>query len=115
MSARSSARAVRPVSAPPALTLDVSAHVPEDARALTDARASESAHEEHVSATDDAHVIAAIVRNFKATPKVVEWAKAYYQANKELPTRNEVAAVAELSPGHCARWLTNTRKDLAIG
>ena len=119
MSARSSARAVRPVSAPPAHALDVSAHVPNDARALTDERAPMSAHDETVIAHDahnDEHVLEAIMRGFSsATPKVVEWAKAYYAKNKELPTRNQVAAVAELSAGHCARWLTNTRKELANG
>jgi hypothetical protein len=115
MSARSNARAVRPVSAPPALTLDVSAHVPDDARALEDERAYESAHTDEVSAHDADRVLDAIERNFKSTPKVIVWAKAYYEANKELPTRNQVAAVAELSPGHCARWLTNTRKALAAG
>lgn len=116
MSARSSARAVRPVSAPPALTLDVSAHVPDDARALIEESASVSAPPLNMSAHDDARMIAAIVRGFKtAAPHVVEWTKAFYETNEELPTRNQVAAVAELSPGHCARWLTNTRKALAAG
>jgi hypothetical protein len=93
----------------------VSAHVPDDARALEDERAYESAHTDEVSAHDADRVLDAIERNFKSTPKVIVWAKAYYEANKELPTRNQVAAVAELSPGHCARWLTNTRKALAAG
>jgi hypothetical protein len=115
MSARSNARTVRPVSAPPAHALDVSAHVTDDARALIEESAPVSAPPSTTSAHEDAHVIAAIVRNFNATPKVVEWVKAYYETNKELPTRNQVAAVAELSPGHCARWLTSTRKDLATG
>ena len=111
------ARTVRPVSAPPAPALDMSAHVPDDARALIEADVNALVGErvfETASAHDDAHVIDAIVRGFRsATPKVVEWTKAYYTTNKELPTRNQVAAVAELSPGHCARWLTDTRKVLA--
>lgn len=105
MSARPAARTVRPVSAPPAPALEVSAHEDIDERAPIEERA----HDAH----DDAHVIEAIVRNFKAEPKVVEWAKAFYRTNKQLPTRNQVASVAGLSAGHCARWLTNTRKDLA--
>lgn len=110
-------RAVRPVSAPPAPALDMSAHVPDDARALIEADVNALVGErvfETASAPDDARVLDAIVRGFRsATPKVVEWTKAYYATNKELPTRNQVAAVAELSPGHCARWLTDTRKALA--
>lgn len=110
-------RAVRPVSAPPAPAIEVSAHVPDGARALIEADVNALVGErvfETASAHDDAHVLDAIVRGFRsATPKVVEWTKAYYTTNKELPTRNQVAAVAELSPGHCARWLTDTRKALA--
>lgn len=103
------ARTVRPVSAPPAPVVEMSAHEDTDERAQVDEIAPVSAPVAH----DDARVIDAIVNNFKADAKVVEWAKAFYLKNKELPTRNEVAAVAQLSPGHCARWLTNTRKELA--
>lgn len=103
------ARTVRPVSAPPAPVVEMSAHEDTDERAQADEIAPVSAPVAH----DDARVIDAIVNNFKADAKVVEWAKAFYLKNKELPTRNEVAAVAQLSPGHCARWLTNTRKELA--
>lgn len=103
------ARTVRPVSAPPAPVVEMSAHEDTDERAQADEVAPVSAPVAH----DDARVIDAIVNNFKADAKVVEWAKAFYLKNKELPTRNEVAAVAQLSPGHCARWLTNTRKELA--
>lgn len=109
-------RAVRPVSAPPAL-IEMSAHVPDDARALIEESAPESAHVEPVRAPiahEDERVLDAIARGFKtAAPNVVEWTKAFYATNKKLPTRNQVAAVAGLSVGHCARWLTNTRKDLA--
>lgn len=110
------ARIARPVSAPPAPVLTERAPTSQE-RALIEADVNAIVGEEVFPAApvahDDARVIAAIVNNFKADAKVVEWTKAFYLKNKELPTRNEVAAVAQLSPGHCARWLTNTRKELA--
>jgi hypothetical protein len=123
MSARTSAaRAVRPVSAPPARALEVSAHVPDDARAPNeDARASEtvSAHAEEMraSAPDvSAHrahdLIVAITAYCDAPEQIKEWMQTFAKTNGRLPTRNELAVPAQLSPGHVARWITPVRKAL---
>jgi hypothetical protein len=116
MSARThNARAVRPVSAPPARALEASAHVPDDARALTeDARASENAraHVPAVSAHGAQDLIDAITAYSDAPEQIKEWMRTFVQTNGKLPNRNEVATAAQRSPGHVARWITPVRKAL---
>jgi hypothetical protein len=116
MSARTNnARAVRPVSAPPARALETSAHVPDDARALIE----ESAHVEETRApapTVSTHgvsdLIDAITAYSDAPEQIKEWMRTFVQTNGKLPNRNEVATAAQRSPGHCARWITPVRKAL---
>jgi hypothetical protein len=115
MSARTHARAVRPVSVPSARALEVSAHVPDDARALIeDARASETtrAHVDNVSAHGVSDLINAITAYSDAPEQIKEWMRTFVQTNGKLPNRNEVATAAQRSPGHVARWLTPVRKAL---
>jgi hypothetical protein len=111
MSARTHARTVRPVSAPPARALEAIAHVPDDARALT-----EEAHvpAPAVSAHDSEAVIAAIAAQpEKVVPvKVKDWMQKFVELNNELPNRNELAAAMQKSPGHAGKWLTPVRKAL---
>jgi hypothetical protein len=116
MSARThNARAVRQVSAPPARALETSAHVPDDARALTeDARSSEDtrAHVPVVSAHGVSDLIDAITAYSDAPEQIKEWMRTFVQTNGKLPNRNEVATAAQRSPGHVARWITPVRKAL---
>jgi hypothetical protein len=114
-SARTHARAVRPVSAPPARALEASAHVPDDARALTeDARASEtaSAHAPATRALSVSAMIKAITEHSPAPADMQEWMFDYVKKNGKLPTRNELAVPAKRVPGHVARWITPVRKAL---
>jgi hypothetical protein len=106
---------VRPVSAPPARALEVSAHVPDDARALTEM----SAHVEEMRAPASAvsahrahDLIDAITAYCDAPEQIKEWMQTFAKTNGRLPTRNELAVPAQLSPGHVARWITPVRKAL---
>jgi hypothetical protein len=122
MSTRTHARAVRPVSAPPARALEVSTHVPDDARALTeDARASEteSAHVEEVRAPApvvSAHgaqdLIDAVSAYFAGPEKMKEWTKTFVKTNGILPNRKHLAEASRLSEGNCGKWMTPVRKAL---
>lgn len=117
MSARSSARTVRPVSAPPSLTLEVSAHVPDDARTLTDERSSESAHVPAVSAHDEFDVeraLEAIARCYIGPEKIREWVLTFTKTNRELPTCTQVATAAQGKAATCRRWMTPVRKELGL-
>lgn len=117
MSARSHARAVRPVSAPPAHSLEVSAQIPDDARALTDERASESAPVEAVSAHDEFDVeraLDAISRCYIGPTKIRDWVMTFTKTNRELPTCNQVAVAAEGNAATCRRWMTPVRKELGL-
>jgi hypothetical protein len=116
MSARThSARAVRPVSAPPARALEESAHVPDDARALTEmsahveevrARAPE-AHERSIA--DHLEVIAAEVT---VPDEVKVHMASFVEKQGKLPSQKWLAAATEKSIGHAGKWLTPVRKAL---
>jgi hypothetical protein len=116
MSARThSARVVRPVSAPPARALEESAHVPGDARALTET----SAHVEEVrapapvvSAHPVSELIDAIKEHSPAPVDMKAWMLEYVEKNGKLPTRGELAVPAQRVPNHVARWITPVRKAL---
>jgi hypothetical protein len=116
MSARTNnARAVRPVSAPPARALEVSAHVPDDARALTEM----SAHVEEVRApapSVSAHgvqdLIDAVAAYFAGPEEMKAWAQAFVQTNGILPNRKHLAEASRLSEGNCGKWMTPVRKAL---
>jgi hypothetical protein len=116
MSARThNARAVRPVSAPPARALEESAHVPGDARALTET----SAHVEEVrapapvvSAHPVSELIDAIKEHSPAPVDMKAWMLEYVEKNGKLPTRGELAVPAQRVPNHVARWITPVRKAL---
>jgi hypothetical protein len=108
------ARIARPVSAPPALMSEASAHVPDDARALTDERAPMSAHVSETRAHSNDDMIAAITAQpDNVVPAIArEWMRKFVETNHKLPTRNELAAATQRSPGHAARWITPVRKAL---
>ena len=116
MSARTSnARAVRPVSAPPARALEVSAHVPDDARALTEtsARVEEvRAPAPVVSTHSVSDLIEAIKEHSTAPANMKAWMLEFVEKNGKLPTRKELAVPAQRAPGHVARWITPVRKAL---
>lgn len=115
MSARSSARTVRPVSAPPAPALEVSAHVPDDARALTEDDAPVSAPPAQTSAHTEAEMIAAIEAHFGSdNPVHKDWALEFVKTNKKLPTRNDLARATKLSQGNCGKWMTPVRAALGL-
>ena len=108
-------RAVRPVSAPPAHTLEVSAHedhterAPEDARTLVEP----SAHDVgDLSATD---LVEAIDAHFKsADEKAKTWAKEYAAKNGTLPTGEELAPIAGKAAATCRRWMAPVRLSLGL-
>jgi hypothetical protein len=116
MSARTNnARAVRPVSAPPARALEVSAHVPDDARALTeDERASEtqSAPPVVVSAHGAQELIDAVTTYFAGPEKMKAWTQTFVKTNGILPNRKHLAEASRLSEGNCGKWMTPVRKSL---
>jgi hypothetical protein len=116
MSARThSARAVRPVSAPPARALEVSAHVPDDARALTEnARASEtvSAHASKAHARSVADHLEVIAAEVTVPDEVKVHMQSYVEAQGKLPSQKWLAAATEKSTGHAGKWLTPVRKAL---
>ena len=116
MSARThNARTVRPVSAPPARALEVSAHVPDDARALTEtgARVEEvRAPAPVVSAHGVSDLIDAVTDYFAGPEKMREWTKAFVKTNGELPNRKHLAEASRLSEGNCGKWMTPVRKAL---
>lgn len=116
MSARTSnARAVRPVSAPPARALEVSAHVPDDARALTDdARASEEvrAHAPKVHARSVADHLEVIAAEEAIPENVKVRMQAFVEKQGKLPSQKWLAAATEKSIGHAGKWLTPVRKAL---
>lgn len=103
-------RTVRPVSAPPAPAIETSAHVYDDARSLTDERASVSAHVED----GNARMIAAINKVHADNGTVREWMSEYVSKNFDLPNRNQLAEAMKKSPGHAARWITPVRKELGL-
>lgn len=117
MSARSSARAVRPVSAPPAHALGVSAHVPDDARTLIEEDVNALTGVTvfpDLSAHDETHVVATIERVYSGPADVTEWVAEFFRKNLRLPTGKQVAPVAGRSAQHCAKWMAPVRKELGL-
>lgn len=115
MSARTAPRAVRPVSAPPAPAIEASAHVPDDARALTETDETVSAPVATSSAHNAADLIDAIEAHFGSTNEAAkEWAKAFVSTNGKLPTRNDLARAFKQSPGNCGKWMTPVRAALGL-
>jgi hypothetical protein len=113
MSARSNARAVRPVSAPPAPALEVSAHVPDDARALTEESAPVSAPPATPSAHSASALIDAVRAHFAGPASALEWSLEYVKTNGDLPTGPDLARAFGLSAANCRKWVTPVRKALA--
>lgn len=117
MSARSNARAVRPVSAPPAHALEVRAHVPDDARALIEEDVNALTGVTvfpDLGAHDQTHVIATIKRVYSGPADVTEWVAEFFRKNLRLPTGKQVAPVAGRSAQHCAKWMAPVRKELGL-
>lgn len=114
MSARTNARAARPVSAPPAIMSDMSAHDSDDARALNAERALMSAHEKPVSAPADVDVIDVLTAHFKGPDTAKAWAVEFFRTNGQLPNRNHLAAAFGGSAGNCGKWMTPVRKELGL-
>jgi len=97
-------RAVRPVSAPPAPVVEMSAPEIADERAPEDERAIESA-----PATD---IVAAIREHFAGPSHALEWATEYAKTNGAIPTGDDLAKAFELTAGNCRKWMTPVRKAL---
>lgn len=112
------ARTVRPVSAPPAPALEVSAHVPDDARALIEADVNALVGEtvfETVSAHSKSDLIAAIDAYFGSTNEVAkQWAKEFVSTNGELPGGPDLARFSGLTAANCRKWITPVRKALGL-
>lgn len=113
------ARTVRPVSAPPARVGEVSAHVPEDARAAIEADVNAIVGEE-VFPTAPMSLIDAVRQHFNGPAHVLEWTVEYVKANGDLPSGKELAEAAKPSPNakplsdaNCRKWITPVRKALA--
>jgi hypothetical protein len=99
-------RAVRPVSAPPAPAIEVSAH--ED----TDVRADEATVSAPIAHTGSA-MIDAVHAHFAGPAKAAEWTLEYIKTNGDLPTGKHLATAFRLSEGNCRKWVTPVRKALA--
>jgi len=106
-------RAVRPVSAPPAPVVEMSAHADTDERAP---EVVESAPARIVlpGAHTTAEMIEAVSTHFTGPAELVEWIEKFIRANGQLPTRNDLAIPAKKSPGHVARWMMPVRKALGL-
>lgn len=105
------ARTVRPVSAPPAPALEVSAHVPDDARAIIE----ESAPIVESSAHSKSDLIAAIDTYFGSTNEAAkQWAKEFVSTNGELPGGPHLARFSGLTAANCRKWITPVRKALGL-
>ena len=114
-SARIAARAVRPVSAPPAPITEVSAHVPDDARTLVEEIETVSAPVALSSTHSVQDMIAAIDEHFGSTNEAAkEWAKEFVSTNGTLPNRNDLARAFRLSAGNCGKWMTPVRAALGL-
>lgn len=103
------ARTVRPVSAPPAPVVEMSAHEDTDERAQVDEVAPVSAPPADTSA-----LVSAVLSAFEGPDDIREWVVTFVKTNGKLPTRNDVAVPARKSPGHCARWMMPVRKELGL-
>jgi hypothetical protein len=109
-------RALRPVSAPPAHVVEMSAHESTDERAAEDERASVSvpARIAVVTAHSTAEMIAAVQSHFDGPAELVDWVVEFIRSNGKLPTRGDLAIPAQKSPGHVARWMMPVRKELGL-
>lgn len=112
------ARALRPVSAPPARAIEASAIVPDDARALVEDERALTAEGERTSApepTTSAHdVLAALAAHFGGPAEARQWAEEFFRTNGELPNRNHLAEAFNRSAGNCGKWMTPVRKALGL-
>lgn len=109
-------RAVRPVSAPPAPVVEMSAHADIDERASEDERAivEQIAQEiDHMVMTD---LVAAIDAHFHRSGDAVAktWAMEYAAKNGQLPTADQVAATVPQSAATCRRWMAPVRSALGL-
>lgn len=104
------ARTVRPVSAPPALVVETSAHEDTDERAQIDVVAPVSAHVDH----DTSALVSAVLTCFTGPDDVKAWVVDFVRTNGTLPTRDVLAVPAKKSPGHVARWMSPVRKELGL-
>jgi hypothetical protein len=107
------ARTVRPVSAPPALVVETSAHEDTDERA-PEAVESAPARIALSGAHTTTELIEAVSANFTGPAELIEWIEKFIRANGQLPTRNDLAVPAKKSPGHVARWMMPVRKELGL-
>jgi hypothetical protein len=107
------ARSARPVSAPPAPVVEMSAHQDTDERAP---EAVESAPTRIAlpGAHTSAELIEAVSAHFTGPAELVEWIEKFIRTNGELPTRTALAVPAKKSPGHVARWMMPVRKELGL-
>lgn len=109
-SAHRTARTVRPVSAPPAPVVEMSAHEDTDERTAV----------EPVSAQAAPALIDAVRAHFAGPAKAFEWTLEYVKTNGELPTGQDLAEACKPSPdakplsaANCRKWVTPVRKALA--
>lgn len=104
------ARTVRPVSAPPAPVVEMSAHEDTDERAQADEVAPVSAP----PALDTSALVSAVLDCFSGPDDVKAWVVDFVRTNGKLPTRDALAVPAKKSPGHVARWMSPVRKELGL-
>lgn len=110
------ARTVRPVSAPPALIVETSAHEDTDERAQADEVDPVSAPVVTPGTHSVQDMINAIEAHFgaKNNEAAKEWAKAFVSTNGTLPNRNDLARAFGLSAGNCGKWMTPVRAALGL-
>jgi hypothetical protein len=95
-------RAVRPVSAPPAPVVEMSAHEDSDERAT-----------DTVSAPVALDLVAATREYFDGPSHALEWAIEFVKTNGTLPTGDDLARAFGLSAGNCRKWVTPIRKAMS--
>jgi hypothetical protein len=109
-------RAVRPVSAPPAPAVEMSAQTEE----RTDERASDEQPSARTlvdpqSALTRESVLSAFEARFIANnAKARAWVQAFIETNGELPTAPQLAVVVGKNPATCRRWLAPVREELGL-
>jgi hypothetical protein len=108
------ARTVRPVSAPPALIVETSAHEVADERAPEAERAVVARIERELDEMATSDLIEAVRAHFAGPAELVEWIADFIKNNGKLPTRNDLAVPAKKSPGHVARWMQPVREALGL-
>lgn len=108
------ARTVRPVSAPPAPVVEMSAHAADDERVSENERAALAEVLRELDETATSDLIAAVREHFAGPAELVEWIAEFIRNNGKLPTRNDLAVPAKKSPGHVARWMQPVREALGL-